>query len=101
MNSKSKKGTVALQNVFMKNYGVGTFGIYCDRNIRGSDKKSIHAEGRAWDCKVSALNKKGLIRGNEIYSKLQSKYIELGIEKIIWNRKLLFITIICTKIRRF
>lgn len=87
MQSKSKKGTVALQNVFVKKYKVGTFGIYCDRNVRGENRKSVHAEGRAWDCKVNALTEKGLKTGNEIYQKLVSLHKELGIEKVIWNNK--------------
>lgn len=83
--TKSQKGTIALQNAFVKKYGVGTFGIYCYRKVRGGTKMSVHAEGRAWDCKVYA--DKDLDKGNAIYKKLQDKHLELGIEKVIWNRK--------------
>jgi hypothetical protein len=82
---KSKAGTIALKNAFVKKYAVGSFGIFCDRNVRGSKKKSVHAEGRAWDCKVSVINEKE--KGDAVYQKLQLLHNELGIEKLIWNNR--------------
>ena|SRR5690606_29833444 len=85
MVTKSQQGTIALQNAFMKRYNVGTFGIYCYRKVRGENRMSVHSEGRAWDCKIRA--DKDLEKGDMIFSILKEKHKELGIEKVIWNRR--------------
>ena len=78
----NKPGTVALQNAVIKRFNVGTYGIYIDRNIRGGTTKSVHAEGRAWDCKTTDYEE-----GTKVYNTLREHHEALGIEKIIWWRK--------------
>lgn len=81
-------GTHALFRVMTEKFrGVGTFGIYCPRVTRDGDKVSIHTEGRAWDCKCNAKIAKKKVIGDQIFDFLIAKSEPLGIEKIIWNRK--------------
>lgn len=77
------RGAKALASVCMALYNVGSFGIYCNRKIRGKDRLSIHAEGRAWDAKCTPDNPDG----DRLASDLWRYQKELGIQKIIWNKK--------------
>jgi len=79
-------GTSALFRIVHTLYPkTGTFGIYNPRLTRDGDKVSIHTEGRAWDCKCSARKQKAT--GDKIFNLLIEKSEPLGIEKIIWDRK--------------
>ncbi len=82
-------GTHALFRVITEKFkNVGTFGIYCPRLTRNGDKVSIHTEGRAWDCKCNANIARSKATGDKIFALLIEKKEPLGIEKIIWNRKI-------------
>ena len=63
-------------------------GIYNDRNVAGTEKKSSHAEGRALDIHLSANNPDQLSLGNQLFDVLIRKASVLGIDNVIWNRQI-------------
>jgi hypothetical protein len=76
-------GTKNLACICIEKYKVGTYGIYCNRKIRGKNQFSVHAEGRAWDAKCTPENPNGDRLANDLWKNQK----ELGIQKIIWNKK--------------
>lgn len=60
-------------------------GIYNCRNVRGGRTTSLHGEGRAADL---AIRPYSAAYGTELANALRSKSKELGIQCIIWNRKI-------------
>lgn len=63
-------------------------GIYNDRNIAGTNKKSAHAEGRAIDIHLSASEPEQRSLGDQLYHALIRKAKSLGIDNVIWNRQI-------------
>lgn len=82
---KAMQGTKNLAKYCIDNYNVGTMGIYCNRNIRGKNQLSIHAEGRAWDAKCTPDNPDGDRLANDLWNNRKV----LGIQRIIWNKKVI------------
>lgn len=80
-------GIRMLRKAVIDKYGVGCYGILSKRNVRGGTKLSVHAEGRAWDCKCNAYDPGELETGNEIARVLWDNKEKLGVQKIIWNKK--------------
>lgn len=76
-------GMSALAMVCVEKYGVGTYGIYSNRKIRGKNTLSVHAEGRAWDAKCSPDNPVCDRMAEDLWKHSE----ELGIQKIVWNHK--------------
>ena len=64
------------------------FGIYQDRNVSGTNKKSSHAEGRALDFHLSAFDSKQAILGYLLSRMLVRKAKDFGIDNVIWNRQI-------------
>lgn len=75
-----RPGTLALNAVVASMFPVGSYGIYSVRKIRGGEALSLHAEGRAWDCKTKDVD-----LGNKLFNLLIRT--EIGIQRIIWNGK--------------
>lgn len=59
-------------------------GIYNCRYIAGTNQLSVHAEGRAADLGVSPLR---AAYGDRLAEELRNKSAELGIQRIIYNRR--------------
>jgi hypothetical protein len=63
-------------------------GIYNDRNVAGTNKKSSHAEGLGLDIHLSALDPGEGELGDQLYQALIRRARELGIDNVIWNRQI-------------
>jgi hypothetical protein len=76
-------GAKALSKVVMAASGCQSQGIFNCRNARGGSNLSEHAEGRAWDAKVTP----GDPRGQAIFEWMIRNAQKLGIQSVIYNRK--------------
>lgn len=63
-------------------------GIYNDRNVAGTSKKSSHAEGRALDIHLNVLVHDQKILGDQLFKVLIRKASVMGIDNVIWNREI-------------
>src|SRR5690349_3424340 len=63
-------------------------GIYNDRNVAGTKKKSSHAEGRAIDIHLSVLIPEEKMLGDQLFRALIRKAAGLGIDNAIWNTQI-------------
>lgn len=82
----ARPGLVALQRVTMRTPGYGSIrngGIYNCRSVRGAGSISEHAEGRAWDAMLTP----GDAVGQRLADFLVSKATDLGIQAVIYNRR--------------
>ena len=69
--------------------GVYRFGgIYNYRPIRGSTRLSMHAEGRALDAMIRPVGGAGDPRGTELLRRLGAHGRELGLQCVIWDRRI-------------
>lgn len=85
----SKPGAVALMSWINRNYPKSkNWGIYSCRMIPGSSSMSIHGEGRALDVGYDVVGGKGNPDGYRLFSHLKAHAVELGIQGIIWDRKI-------------
>lgn len=78
-------GTEALRAGMIDIYGGVDLGIYNCREVRGGGALSVHAEGRAWDL--------GVIKGDPGFGDFALNVLAnhahlLGIQRVIWNRRL-------------
>lgn len=79
----SKPGTVALwQETVALFPPAGTMGICNCRNARGGSSLSVHSCCRAWDCACRAP------WGDRIAAFLVAMHRELGVQCVIWNRRI-------------
>jgi hypothetical protein len=81
-------GARALMAWYLGNFarqGGTNLGIYNNRTVRGGSTKSLHAEGRAVDFGV---NPHGAEYGTLLAERLRLVSGELGIQCIIWNRRI-------------
>lgn len=81
-------GAKALMAWFLGAYGhLGgrNLGIYNVRTVRGGSTKSLHSEGRAVDL---GINPHGAAYGTGLAETLRAVSGELGIQLIIWNRRI-------------
>jgi hypothetical protein len=81
-------GAKALMSWFLGQYGSrgGTnLGIYACRQVRGSSTTSLHGEGRACDFGVTPHS---AAWGDELAEQLRLHSGELGIQCVIWNRRI-------------
>lgn len=67
---------------------VRNLGIYNDRNVAGTKKKSGHAEGRAIDLGLLAGRPSEKALGDQLFRILISTHQELGLDHVIWNRQI-------------
>lgn len=87
-SSGPQPGTIALRAGVRAVYpGIGDLGIFNCRPSSGGGGLSTHGEGRGWDAACNATNPAGLALGNRLAADLVKHYSELGIQRIIWNRK--------------
>ena len=82
-------GPLALLKLIQANFPeTGNDGIYNDRNIAGSTRKSLHATGRAVDLKLSV----SISSQKEIADRLFDIFIDnavlVGFQEIIWNKEI-------------
>ena len=63
-------------------------GIYNDRNVAGTNKKSAHAEGRALDIHLSVNDPAEKFIGDQLFRIFVEVARETGIDNVIWNRRI-------------
>jgi hypothetical protein len=63
-------------------------GIYNDRNVAGTNKKSSHAEGRAIDIHLNANQPSQRLVGDQLFQALIDAAHATGIDNVIWNRQI-------------
>ena len=63
-------------------------GIYNDRNVAGTSKKSSHAEGRALDIHLSAKDPDQKSLGDQLFRTIVSRARSIGVDNVIWNRQI-------------
>jgi hypothetical protein len=81
-------GAKALMAVYLglyKQRGGTNLGIYNCRTVRGAFTTSLHGEGRACDF---GINPHGAPWGTELAERLRVHSAELGIQCVIWNRRI-------------
>lgn len=63
-------------------------GIYNDRNVAGTAKKSSHAEGRGLDIHLSAFRSEQRMLADQLFPVFIRKASQLGIDNVIWNKQI-------------
>jgi hypothetical protein len=63
-------------------------GIYNDRNVAGTKRKSSHAEGRGLDIHLSAENPDERLVGDQLFKMLIDAANVSGIDNVIWNKEI-------------
>jgi len=63
-------------------------GIYNNRNVAGSNKKSSHAEGRALDFHLDATDPSQKALGDRLFDAIIRKAESIGVDNVIWNRQI-------------
>lgn len=87
-SGRAQPGTIALRAAIRALFPIfGDLGIYNCRPSSGGGGLSTHGEGRGWDCKCNALSGPQLAAGNKLANLLVTLAQELGIQRIIWNRR--------------
>lgn len=82
-------GATALMNWCLTNYQASkNLGIYNCRTVRGSTAPSMHGEGRAIDVGFPVVNRKAHADGSRLLEDLAKNAKELGLQCIIWNRRI-------------
>lgn len=61
-------------------------GIYVPRNVNGTSQPSSHAEGRALDVGLSAMDPSEKFLGDQLFQVLIQSALQSGIDNVIWNR---------------
>jgi len=67
---------------------VRNLGIYVCRNIKGTNVKSAHSEGRALDIGLLASNPSQRSIGDQIFKVLIKSAGQSGIDNVIWNHQI-------------
>lgn len=87
-SGRAQPGTVALSTAVQSQYpGIGSLGVYNCRPSSGGGGLSTHGEGRGWDAACNATSQAGLVLGNKLAGDLVQHYRQLGVQRIIWNRR--------------
>jgi hypothetical protein len=63
-------------------------GIYNPRNIAGTNRPSMHAEGRALDIGLSVSTPDEKVFGDQLFKLFIQNSQELGLDHVIWNRQI-------------
>ena len=63
-------------------------GIYNDRNVAGTTKKSSHAEGRAIDIHLSAADPEQKVIGDRLFDAIIHRARSMGVDNAIWNKQI-------------
>lgn len=67
-------------------------GIYVCRNVKGTNTKSAHAEGRALDIGVHANRPGERLIGDLLFKALIASAAKSGIDNVIWNQQIWSVT---------
>ncbi len=67
---------------------VRNLGIYVCRNVKGTNTKSSHSEGRALDIGLRADIPSERLIGDQLFKLLISVAVKSGIDNVIWNRQI-------------
>lgn len=87
--SGPEPGATALAEVLLQQYPEGwSGGIFNCRKVRGSSQPSMHGEGRAFDLMLPVVGGKGHPVGHEIVARLGAVGVTLGVQCIIFDRKI-------------
>lgn len=81
----AQPGVEAFMDVMVADYGARNLGIYNYRRVRGSSAPSTHGEGRSGDAGYSGVANPA---GTRLLNILLPHVRELGIQLIIWNRRI-------------
>ncbi len=65
---------------------ISATGIYNDRNVAGTNKKSAHAEGRALDIHLNVHHPDEKLIADRLYRIFIEAAYETGVDNVIWNR---------------
>jgi len=85
----ARPGARALMAWCLDNYPMArNLGIYNYRPVRGSTSLSIHAEGRALDVGFPVVGGQAHAEGTRLLNQLGARGRELGVQTIIWNRRI-------------
>lgn len=67
---------------------ISATGIYNDRNVAGTNKKSAHAEGRALDIHLSVNQPDERLIADQLFRIFIEAADRTGIDNVIWNRRI-------------
>jgi flagellar protein FlgJ len=67
---------------------ISATGIYNDRYVAGTNKKSAHAEGRALDIHLHVKHPDEKLIADRLYRIFIEVAFETGIDNVIWNRNI-------------
>jgi len=67
---------------------ISATGIYNDRNVAGTSRKSSHAEGRALDFHLDATDPSQKALGDRLFDAIIRKAESIGVDNAIWNRQI-------------
>lgn len=88
-------GALVMVEAWRRITGLGSLGIFNPRPIRGTGagtgrplRWSLHAEGRAGDLRCNALDPAERILGDRFAAEAIEHFAELGVQQIIWNRRI-------------
>ena len=82
-------GATALMRVVLRKHPRGrSLGIYNCRTVRGGSTTSLHGEGRALDVGFPMSSGRGSAAGYALVKQLGNKGREMGIQAIIYDRKI-------------
>ena len=63
-------------------------GVYNDRNVAGTSKKSSHAEGRALDIHLNANDPDQKVLGDQLFQAIILRSRSMGVDNVIWNHQI-------------
>lgn len=85
----ARPGARALMDWCLREYPAArNLGIYNHRPVRGSTSLSVHSEGRALDVGFPVVGGKAHADGHALLRRLGSHGRSLGIQTIIWDRRI-------------
>lgn len=88
-SGRAQPGAIALRDGVRNVYpAIGDLGIYNCRQSSGGGGLSTHGEGRGWDAACNANSQAGLVLGNQVAGELVRLHQQLGVQRIIWNRRI-------------
>jgi hypothetical protein len=86
---RAQPGTVALSAGILEVYKAGfNLGIYNCRTVAGKQTRSTHGEGRAFDIGFRLVDGRANPEGDRLVKWLVANSGKLGIQAIIWNRRI-------------
>jgi Extensin-like protein C-terminus len=87
-NKNQPAPTQAIRMIHANFPQVKNLGIYVCRNIKGTNTKSAHAQGRALDIGLNAPRPAERVIGDALFHALIRAAHNSGIDNVIWNRQI-------------